>query len=278
MSTYCGKDCLNCSYKEELNCSGCKQGPGRVIDGDCKLARCCRDKGHETCETCLNKRNCGMWLDKGSMARQRKEMLEEKAKDEEERTRVAQALAKWVSFLFWMVIPMELCSFLFNEKLLELFPALELPGMVCPILLRLVYAGLLLKMSAVWPEYKRASVYLFCLSGVNLIGIFLPALPNGLDMLIAIPEAILGMVAMYYEYMAHAELIARYDLELSENWHKIWKWTWRALVGIFGGALFTAIAGIVGLIFMLVCVGFLVAASVLKYVYLYRMMKIFKEY
>lgn len=44
------KNCDECTYKAELFCSGCQSGPGRVIRGDCKLARCCREKGHETCE------------------------------------------------------------------------------------------------------------------------------------------------------------------------------------------------------------------------------------
>ena len=49
--TYCGKSCAECTKKEELNCMGCKTGPGRPFGGDCELAKCVRDKGHETCET-----------------------------------------------------------------------------------------------------------------------------------------------------------------------------------------------------------------------------------
>ena len=46
--TYCGKSCAECTKKEQLNCSGCKAGPGRQFGGDCELAKCVRDKGHET--------------------------------------------------------------------------------------------------------------------------------------------------------------------------------------------------------------------------------------
>ena len=47
--TYCGKSCEECTKKEQLDCSGCKTGPGRQFGGDCELAKCVRDKGHETC-------------------------------------------------------------------------------------------------------------------------------------------------------------------------------------------------------------------------------------
>ena len=50
--TYCGKICAECAQKETLNCSGCKAGPGRQFGGDCKLAKCCRAKGHQECATC----------------------------------------------------------------------------------------------------------------------------------------------------------------------------------------------------------------------------------
>ena len=57
--TYCGKNCVECTQKDALNCPGCKTGPGRQFGGDCELAICVRSKGHETCETCGFKGNCG---------------------------------------------------------------------------------------------------------------------------------------------------------------------------------------------------------------------------
>ena len=65
--TYCGKSCEECTKKEQLNCSGCKTGPGRQFGGDCELAKCVRDKGHETCDTCGFKGNCGTLRIRDSM-------------------------------------------------------------------------------------------------------------------------------------------------------------------------------------------------------------------
>lgn len=277
MNTYCGKDCLSCSYKEELNCSGCKQGPGRVIDGDCKLARCCRDKGHETCETCLNKRNCGMWLDKGSMARRRLETIEEEAKKKEENIVTAQVLAKWVKILFWLLIPMELFTLLGHERVIAVFPVLELPATVASCVVELIYAGVLYRMAKEAEIYKKPALLLGATTVLTLLGLFIPD-ENGWMLLVSIPLLVISFVATYFEYMAHAAVVAPFDLELSENWHKIWKWNLYSIIGIFVSVLLLFIVPMLGGLAMLGCAILLVVTFILKYVYLYRMMKLFKEY
>ena len=77
--TYCGKSCEECTKKEHLNCSGCKTGPGRQFGGDCELAKCVRDKGHETCETCGFKGNCGTLRSRESMPDYRIRKIEAEA-------------------------------------------------------------------------------------------------------------------------------------------------------------------------------------------------------
>lgn len=277
MSTYCGKDCESCSYKEELNCAGCKQGPGRVIDGDCKLARCCRDKGHENCETCMDRRNCGMWLDKGTMARQRKESLEEETKKKEENIVTAQALAKWVKILFWMVVPIELFTLLGHERVTEIFPILEFPASVASGVMQLVCAWVLLQMSKIDEVYRKPAIFLGLAALLGVISGLIPD-TNGWGLLFSIPTLVISLMASYHEFMAHAEVVAPFDVELSEKWNKIWKWYLFGMIGIFAGVFLTFILGILGALFMLACVVLLGVATILKYVYLYRMMKLFQAY
>ena len=52
METVCGKSCEACAWKEPLNCSGCREDMGRPFSGPCDIAACCREKGHQRCETC----------------------------------------------------------------------------------------------------------------------------------------------------------------------------------------------------------------------------------
>ena len=56
--SYCGKNCAQCLDKQPANCPGCKVGPGRPVEGDCELAKCCQAKGCETCDTCAMQNNC----------------------------------------------------------------------------------------------------------------------------------------------------------------------------------------------------------------------------
>lgn len=49
--TYCGKLCEDCQFKDNLQCPGCKTGPGKTWMTECELAKCCMDKGHQNCTT-----------------------------------------------------------------------------------------------------------------------------------------------------------------------------------------------------------------------------------
>lgn len=87
METYCGKTCAACSEKEALLCSGCKTG----AEGECKLADCCREKGHESCDTCGFHEGCAT-LHECEPA-YKKQSIEEQQRQKEELTRFAPLLA-----------------------------------------------------------------------------------------------------------------------------------------------------------------------------------------
>ena len=78
--TYCGKNCSECTQKEVLSCSGCKSGPGRQFGGDCELAKCCREKGHEVCDTCGLYRSCGVWWKREGQPEYRIRKIEEEVR------------------------------------------------------------------------------------------------------------------------------------------------------------------------------------------------------
>lgn len=276
MSTYCGKDCGACSYREELDCPGCKLGPGRMISGDCKLARCCRDKGHENCETCSNKRNCGIWLDKGIIAKQRIETKKENEKTKKERVVTAQALVKWVNILFWMVIPMELFSLLGHEKIITFFPFLELPVKVALVLMQLVCVWVLFQMSKTKDVYKKPAIFVGLVTLLEVISLLLPN-NNQWMPIFGVTSFAFSLIACYQEYMAHSEVVTPFNWELGEGWKKIWKWTLWGMTGMFASVFITIISAFFGVLVLIVCAVLMIAASVLKYVYLYRMAQIFKS-
>lgn len=50
----CGIDCGECKYKEQMNCSGCMKQDGKMFWGECEVAKCSMDKGHEHCGHCAD--------------------------------------------------------------------------------------------------------------------------------------------------------------------------------------------------------------------------------
>ncbi|WP_071428895.1 DUF3795 domain-containing protein [Angelakisella massiliensis] len=67
MESYCGKNCVQCSYLNQGRCPGCKDGPGMPYTRACPLARCCQQKGHRGCYTCLFAENCHLLRQKDSL-------------------------------------------------------------------------------------------------------------------------------------------------------------------------------------------------------------------
>ena len=98
--TYCGKNCSECSKKEQLNCSGCKAGPGRQFGGDCELAKCIRSKGHESCDTCSFKGNCGTYRNRDSMPDYRIRKIEAEEMRKAAIAKRAPMLGKWLWIIF----------------------------------------------------------------------------------------------------------------------------------------------------------------------------------
>jgi hypothetical protein len=48
----CGIDCNDCEYRAPMNCPGCVCSEGKPFWGECSVAKCSADKGHEHCGKC----------------------------------------------------------------------------------------------------------------------------------------------------------------------------------------------------------------------------------
>ena len=276
MSTYCGKNCEECTYKAELSCTGCQSGPGRVVIGDCKLAHCCRDKGHATCETCELKRNCGKWLDKGSIPKQRIERRIELQKEQEIIARRAPLLGKWLWILFWLVVPSEISGIMTMDKVVEAFPLLRVPGLVLGITCSLVYSLILLRISSEHESYRLAGLFGI---GSTLLEVFMLILGStgGLVFLISVIKIVIGLFMTYHEYKAHGESVYPVDVELSECWEKLWKWKIYSIAGLAGSVFLTIISRFLGVVLLFASIIFVLVISVFKLIYLYQTAQAFRE-
>ena len=278
--TYCGKSCEECTKKEQLNCSGCKTGPGRQFGGDCELAKCVRDKGHETCETCGFKENCGTLRSRESMPDYRIRKIESEKMRRAAIAKRAPVLGKWLWIIFWLVIPSSIGSIMSHETTAKILPGLFMPGQIINAICSLIYGAILLKLGSEEDRYRTAGICAL-IAGVSSA---LAAMINGGSdgatwiLIFTIPAAIVAIVGEYNEYMAHSAVLSGADNELSEKWEVLWKWYIGLFLGMFGCIIVMLILPILGAIAILGCAIGTVVVSILKLVYLYRTAKIFREY
>ena len=278
--TYCGKNCVECTQKDALNCPGCKTGPGRQFGGDCELAICVRSKGHETCETCGFKGNCGTLRGRDHIPDYRIRKIEAEEMRKAAIARRASVLGKWLWILFWLIVPSTVGSLISNETTTEIMPALFLPGLIINAICSLTYGAILLKLASEEDRYRTAGMCIL-IAGVSSA---LAAIVNGTSdgavwiTIFTFPAAIVALIGEYNEYMAHSAVLSGVDNELSEKWEVLWKWYIGLFLGMFGCIFVMLIIPILGAIAILGCAIGTIVVAILKLVYLYRTAKIFREY
>ena len=278
--TYCGKTCAECTKREELNCQGCKAGPGRQFGGDCELAKCVRNKGHETCETCGFKGNCGTLRSRESMPDYRIRKIEAEAMRKAAIAKRAPVLGKWLWIIFWLVIPSSIGSIMAHETTAKIQPGLLMPGQIINAICSLTYGAILLKLGSEEDRYRTAGICALIAGGVSAVVAIITGTAEEATwtLLFTLPAAVVAMVGQYNEYMGHSTVLFGVDNELSEKWEVLWKWYIGLFLGMFGCIIAMLIIPVLGAIAMLGCAIGTVVVGILKLVYLYRTAKIFREY
>ncbi|MBO4938843.1 MAG: hypothetical protein J6C98_07585, partial [Oscillospiraceae bacterium] len=270
--TYCGKFCAECSKKEELNCSGCKSGPGSQFGGDCELAKCVRDKGHETCDTCGFKGNCGTLRSRDNMPDYRRRKMEAEEMRKAAIAKRAPVLGKWLWIIFWLIIPSSIGSLMSNESTVKILPALFMPGQIINAICSLTYGAILLKLGSEENRYRTAGICALIAGASSALAAIVNGGSDGATwiLIFTIPAAIVALVGEYNEYMAHSAVLSGVDNELSEKWEVLWKWYIGLFLGMFGCIIVMLIIPILGALAILGCAIGTVVVSILKLIYLYR--------
>lgn len=264
--TYCGKSCQECGYRAETGCRGCREEASR----ECRLARCCREKGHETCNSCTYNTQCGMYQGKDTAPQYR---LAKKKAELEHQAFLKQRgtfLAKWMWVLFWLFIPAQVASIM-----TEWIPGLETAGNILSFACTAVYGLVLLKMSSQEQGYRTAGVLTLVVGILSLVTIAANQLHVFLILTVSVLNAVVVMFSYYYEFNAHADVLEGVDSELSEQWRKLWKWMLGATIALVIGLLFTLI--LIGALVVLAALIAILVISILKLVYLFRTAQAFQD-
>ena len=278
--TYCGKTCAECGQKEALNCPGCKAGPGRSFGGDCELAKCVRNKSHETCDTCVSRANCGTLRGRDSMPDYRRRRMEAEAERKAAIARRAQVLGKWLWILFWLIVPSEIAGLMTNENIGGMIPALYYPGQILGALCSLAYGIILLRLADQDDDYRAAGICSLIAGFVSVLIAFIagPGEAPGWTLLVTLPAAVVGLVGEYKELTAHAGVLGDADREQSEKWLRLRNWYIGMYGAMVGSLLALFIIPLLGALAILAAAIGLVVVSIVKLVYLYRTAKFFRAY
>ena len=214
MEGICGRMCDACTWKEQLDCPGCQDGPGRRFSGGCPIADCCREKGHTACVTCTFSTGCA--LRRRDMPQNRLWAVEAERERRARLDRNAPVLAKWLWLLFWLVTPSVFSNILTMDTVAGAFPTAGVVGNVLAFLISLAYGVLLWQLREAAGRYRTAA--LCYLAGGIISGVLLlPAIPEGnwLWWLLSLPVMVLELCAAYQEFYAHAEVLEELDPELA---------------------------------------------------------------
>ncbi len=275
MKNYCGKDCETCAVREAEQCQGCRH----IADfGECEIASCCKDKGHESCSTCTQRTWCPTVRKAVSMPKYRREKTEAEAEINRRNREIAGLMVKWCVPLFWILLILEGMGLM--DTLFEKVPVMQLVLNSAAILLYLLETFFLYKMRPASERYGKAALFTMLTAVFSGISGFLSSGDTAqiLTILIALPGAIFSYLAVYHTYNAHSDAVTDADGELAEKWEKLWKWTIYALIGMFLAVPVSAVLGILGLLLLLAVMAATVICGVLKLVYLYRMIEVFRWY
>lgn len=261
--TYCGKDCQICGYRAETGCRGCLEQASR----ECKLALCCRQKGHKTCASCTYNTQCGIYRGKDTAPQFR--LAQKKAVLEYQQSLRAKgtAMTKWLWVLFWLFVPSAIAD-VFSEWV----PSLRTFGMGMSVACSIIYGAVLLKLASQEQNYRTAGI-LALVSAVFAVPALLIENPMAAAF-IAIILAVLDLFSSYYEFGAHASVLEGVDNLLSEQWRKLWKWMIGATIALVIGVIFTII--VIGALVALAAAIAILVIGILKLVYLYRTAQAFQ--
>ena len=265
--SYCGKSCSTCSYREELGCPGCFDGPGDRHEGDCRLAACCRGRGHKTCETCTDKSVCVMIKRRNFVQRDR--VKEAAAFDEFEAHNIEKCafLGKWIRMLFLLIIPSIIGT------AIGLFPfPISIVGNSILTLTWITYGVILIMLARYSDNYKIAGICSLINSVFSFIAIFLDE-SSSFYLLLVMLDIVPSFFSEFKEYAAHNEVLAGIDDELSEKWKKL---LYLYVVSMLG--LHTVHFGGLGYLIALASFAVYMPVKIVKLIYLRRTAAAFRDY
>ncbi len=277
--TYCGKSCLNCSEKEELNCPGCMNGPGMPIKGDCPIAICCREKGHSDCSTCGLKGECNKYKSRGMQAEFRKDKLAAVAEEKEYIVEYAPVLGKWYPVIFLLMIIANFAFLFTSNAVYEKAPNFYITCSWVTGIFTVLYAAVLFGISKIHEGYMIAGICAILNSLYHFAEVFAfrgetPTWFLLFDLVVYISMIVEG----YNFFSASSDTLEGVDDFLSAKWAELWKWYKWCMIGMIASVFIVLFIPLIGALILIASLIGTIVTDIIKFVYTYKTGKAFRKY
>ena len=187
-------------------------------------------------------------------------------------------LSKWLSLLFWLIIPGTIAGLMGSNIFMTSAPGLYMAGQILNALCTAASGFIFLKLSREEDHYHIAAICAFVAAGASLLASIISGAaetPNW-TLFITIPAAIVALTGTSHEFKAHSSILFNVDHALSEKWDFLWKWYIGTFIGMIGSVLLILIVPILGLlVFIIAAIAFIIV-SIIRLVTLYNTAHDFK--
>lgn len=274
--TYCGKTCEDCTHKEQLNCPGCRMGPGRALHGDCSISKCSVSKGYHACEYCGSFDTCRNRRSSASAAEVR---LNKQAADAAKKARIERnikLLGSWLWVLFWLVIATSVVRVVFNDSLTAENPSIKTGVDIFNLVSGIAYSLILLRLAPVSDHYRYSGIAGFVCAGISFASTFITA--SGAALIVTLIASVFGFIREFQEYMGHGHATQEVDPDMTNKWCKLWYWYFGSLCAVCIGSVLAFMGSGLGVLAVLLGTATTAVASIIKIIYLYSTASLFKNY
>ena len=242
------------------------------------MARCCQEKGHEDCQTCAFAPTCSRLRQCGDAPQARLQRQAETQAQRAHLVRTAPFFARWLSVLFWLVIPITVVDVMRSDLFIDVWPDLYMPCQVLMIAVQAVYCAVLLVLSRQNELYRLAGIcQLLALAVSGTLILLYHSAPPVWTLLLSIPAAAVSLYGAYREFTAHADAAQMLDAHLAARWLQVRKWYLLAFCALYASLLVVFLAPLLALLLALAGIIGLVVVSVWKLICLYRTARAFRE-
>lgn len=258
--SYCLKSCAECGQ-----CGGCRAGE---YAARCDIVKCCREKNHESCESCTRGNLCSLRSGRDMMPRKLHDQDRREAELRAQYRVRAAILAKWTRLIFWSMIAMNVVGLLVYLK--EAVPVLAWIELVASTVLALVVIYGYFQMRDASDGFGTVAVLtLISLAITTVVSVWMPQ-ESVLRTIILLVSAVLGFFAMKIMTESFRDTLSGISREMSGKWEKQWGLYKIGLYILLGAVLACVILGVWGLVVLVGGIGVMIFVDIREYVYLYQ--------